>query len=243
MRAMIFAAGLGTRLKPLTDTMPKAMIPICGKPLLEHVVLKLKNAGFDHLVVNVHHFSDQIIRFLAENNNFGVKIDISDESDELLETGGGILKAKNFFDGNEPILIHNVDILSNLDVANFYAQAKQNESLATLLVSERESSRYLLFIENLLQGWVNVKTGETKPRTDIDVSIYEKFAFSGIHVVSPRIFDVMEQDHWQGKFSITDFYLAECQKHNISAFVGKDLQLLDVGKIDSLAVAEKFVLK
>ena len=241
MRAMIFAAGLGTRLKPLTDTMPKAMVPISGKPLLEHVILKLKNAGFDHLVVNVHHFSEQIVRFLAEKNNFGVKIDISDESDQLLETGGGILKAKAFFDGDEPILIHNVDILSNLDVAAFYAQAVKNDALATLLVSKRESSRYLLFDDRRLCGWVNVKTGETKPQKDMEVSAFDKYAFSGIHVVSPRIFEVMEQDSWNGKFSITDLYLSECANHEISAFVDENLRLLDVGKIDSLAVAEEFV--
>ena len=116
MKAMIFAAGLGTRLKPLTDTMPKAMVPIKRKPLLEHQIMRLKESGFNHLVINVHHFADQIIDFLNENNDFGLKIDISDERDLLLETGGGVKRAAHFFSDDEPFLIHNVDILSNVDL-------------------------------------------------------------------------------------------------------------------------------
>ncbi len=150
---MIFAAGLGTRLKPLTDNLPKALVPINGKPLLEHVMLKLIASGFDEIIVNVHHFSQQIIDFLAAKNNFGIRIEISDESNLLLETGGGIKKAACFFDDNAPFLVHNVDILSDIDLHQFYNQSLLNNSLATLLVSNRTSSRYLLFdTHNNLRG-------------------------------------------------------------------------------------------
>ena len=148
MKAMIFAAGLGTRLKPLTDTMPKALVPIAGKPLLEHIITKLIAAGFDEIIVNVHHFADQIVDFLKSKNNFGIRIEISDETDLLLETGGGIKHASAFFDDGKPFLVHNVDILSNLDLSDFYQTSLKNNGLATLLVSERNSSRYFLFDDN-----------------------------------------------------------------------------------------------
>ncbi|MBR7049803.1 MAG: NTP transferase domain-containing protein, partial [Prevotella sp.] len=156
-QAMIFAAGLGTRLKPLTDTMPKALVRVGGKPLLEHVVLRLKDAGYERIVVNVHHFADQIIDFLKEQNNFGLDIRISDEREALLETGGGIKKALPLFDPTEPILIHNVDILSNLDLQSLPTDAP------LLVVSQRQTKRYLLFDDDMrLQGWTNIETGEVK---------------------------------------------------------------------------------
>src|ERR1035437_430043 len=158
MKAMIFAAGLGTRLKPITDNLPKALVPITGKPLLEHTILKLKSAGFDEIIVNIHHFPDQIIDFLKVNNNFGIRIEVSDERDQLLDTGGGIRKAKQFFDNGEPFLVHNVDILSNVDLAELYNQHLRTNSLATLVVSQRDTFRYLLFDNNLrLNGWINEK--------------------------------------------------------------------------------------
>ena len=157
---MIFAAGLGSRLKPLTDNMPKALVPVAGKPMLEHVILKLKEAGFDQIVINIHHLGQQIIDFLQANNNFGVKIYISDERDYLLDTGGGIKKAALFLQGDEPFLVHNVDILSNVDLKQLYQQHVNNNALATLLVSQRQTSRYLLFNqENKLCGWRNHATG------------------------------------------------------------------------------------
>ena len=239
MKALIFAAGLGTRLKPITDTMPKAMVPIQGKPLLENVLRKLKRAGFTEVVVNVHHFADQIIDFLSVND-FGMRVSISDERDELLETGGGITKAENLLGDSEPFLVHNVDILSNLDLATFYAQHKP-ERLATLLVSARETQRYLLFnAENCLVGWTNVKTGEVKsPYADLDVSACQKLAFAGIHVISPTIFPLMEA--WHGKFSIIDFYLSIADKQLIYGKEVPNLQLVDVGKMDSLEQAESFL--
>lgn len=163
MKAMIFAAGTGSRLKPLTDHTPKALIPIGGKPMLEHVILKLKSSGFDQIVINIHHLGNQIVDFLEANNNFGVRIEISDESDYLLDTGGGIKKATSLLCGNEPFLIHNVDILSNVDLKKLYDTHVQTNPLATLLVSQRNTSRYLLFNkENRLCGWRNHETGEVK---------------------------------------------------------------------------------
>lgn len=238
---MIFAAGLGTRLKPLTDTTPKALLPIGGKPMLEHVILKLKDAGFHQIVINIHHHGQQILDFLEANNNFGIRINISDERDYLLDTGGGIKKAARFLQGNEPFLIHNVDILSNVDLRHLYNKHLETNSLATLLVSKRNTSRYLLFNkENKLCGWRNHDTGEVKSYyPDFDPKQYNEYAFSGVHVVSPQIFEWMEE--WTGKFSIINFYLSICAKTNIHAYEMENLRLLDVGKPDTLEKAEKWI--
>lgn len=235
---MIFAAGLGTRLKPITDTMPKALVRVGGKPLIEHVVGKLKAAGAGRIVVNVHHFASQVVGFLADNGNFGVDISISDESAQLLDTGGGIKKAAHLFTADAPILIHNVDILSNVDLGWLYGCHANND--ATLLVSERKTKRYLLFNDDMrLVGWTNIETGEVKsPYVGLDVSACKKFAFSGIHVFSPRLFPLMEA--FPDKFGIIDFYLKTCDKAVVKACVKQDLRLLDVGKLDTLAEAERF---
>lgn len=171
-QAMIFAAGLGTRLKPLTDKKPKALVEVGGEPLLKHVILRLKNAGFTRTVVNVHHFSRQIIDYLKANEDFGLEIVVSDESVELLDTGGGMKKAAPLFDADSQILIHNVDILSNVDLERFYTEAPKMhnygsgdwlDASATLLVNWRKTSRYLLFDEQMrLVGWTNIETGEVK---------------------------------------------------------------------------------
>ncbi len=240
MKALIFAAGLGTRLKPITDSLPKALISIGGKPLLEHVILKLKAAGFDEIIVNVHHFPDQIINFLKENDNFGIQIEVSDERDLLLDTGGGIKKTASFFDDGKPFLVHNVDILSNVDLKALYHQHKQTNSLATLVVSERDTFRYLLFNDDLqLKGWVNEKTGETKPTGLKSPELYTKLAFSGIQVLSSNVFDLMK--NLESKFPIMDFYLSNMQTQVISGFVPENYKMLDVGKLDVLDEAEKFV--
>ena len=240
MKAFIFAAGLGTRLKPLTDTMPKALVPVAGKPLLEHLILKMKHSGFDDIVINVHHFAEQIIDFLAQKQNFGVRIRISDERQQLLDTGGGIKHAAPLFYTDEPILVHNVDIFSDVDLAWFYRQHSP-EALATLLVSERQSSRYLLFDEQLrMRGWTNVQTHEVKtPYNDLQVEACRHLAFAGIHVVSPDIFDLMAG--WSGAFSIIDFYLAVDKQAKIVGVLQHDLHLLDVGKADVLYQAERFL--
>jgi NDP-sugar pyrophosphorylase family protein len=239
MKAMIFAAGLGSRLKPLTNTMPKALVPINGKPLLEHVILKLKDAGFDEIVINIHHFGEQIIDFLESKANYGLSIQISNETNGLLETGGGIKHAANLLQGDKPFLVHNVDILSDLDISDFYQKALVNRSLVTLLVSSRVSSRYLLFDENNhLKGWINEKTGEFKsPVSNFKPENYRKFAFGGIHVLSPTIFQYMNEN-WKGKFSIIDFYLSICGQLPIQAHIASDIQLIDVGKPETLKIFE-----
>jgi len=240
MKAMIFAAGLGTRLKPLTDNLPKALVPIAGKPLLEHVILKLKAAGFDELIVNIHHFPDQIIDFLKVNDDFGIRIEVSDERDKLLDTGGGIRKVASFFDDGKPFLVHNVDILSNVDLKELYNQHLYTNSLATLVVSQRVTFRYLLFDDNLrLIGWINEKTGETKPVDLKEIEFYNKLAFSGIQVLSPQVFGLME--NLESKFPIMDFYLSNAENQIISGFIPENYNMLDVGKLNVLDEAEQFI--
>ena len=238
---MIFAAGTGSRLKPYTDHIPKAIIPIDGKPMLEHIILKLKAAGFTEIIINVHHLGEQINEFLAGKDNFGITIHISDERDYLLDTGGGIKHAAQFLQGDEPFLVHNVDIISNVDLKALYQHHLDTNPLATLLVSKRDTSRYLLFNkENKLSGWRNKETGEVKSYyPDFDPSIHNEFAFNGIHVISPQIFEWM--DEWTGKFSIINFYLAVCAKTPIQAFEQADLRILDIGKPDALELAQDFI--
>jgi len=237
---MIFAAGLGTRLKPLTDTIPKALIPIAGKPLLEHVILKLKAAGFNEIIVNVHHFPDQVIDFLQSKNNFDIHIVVSDERDLLLDTGGAVRKASWFFDDGKPFLVHNVDILSNVDLKVLYDEHAASHSIATLVVSKRNTFRYLLFNEDKrLCGWINEKTGETKPVRFNDISGFNKLAFAGIQMLSPDVFKLME--NLNPKFPIMDFYLSNAQHQVIKGYVPPDLHMLDVGKLDILDEAERFV--
>ena len=227
-QAMIFAAGLGTRLKPLTDTMPKALVPVAGQPLLWHVIMKLKGAGFERIVVNVHHFADQIIDYLHANDNFGLDIRISDEREQLLETGGGIKKALPLFDPSEPILIHNVDILSNLDLNALPTDAP------LLVVSERKTKRYLQFDDTMrLIGWKNIETGEVKGCEG------RSFAFSGIHLFHPSLSPLLAD--WPDRFPIMDFYLKACADHLIRGYEAHDLRLLDVGKLDTLHEAEEFI--
>ena len=237
---MIFAAGLGTRLKPFTDHMPKALVPVAGKPMLEHVINKLKSAGVDEIVINVHHFAQQIIDFLKEKDNFGIKIWISDETEELLETGGGIKKAAPFFNG--PFLVHNADILSNVDLKAMYDYHLTNGNDATLLVSSRKTVRYLLFDEtNRLCGWVNKDTLQTKPEGFIyQPEVQKEHAFGGIHIISPTLFKYMG-DQWTGKFSIMDFYLQTCKEAQLGGYIKEDLQLIDIGKPEMLAKAEEFI--
>lgn len=244
MRAMIFAAGLGSRLKPLTDTMPKALVPVGGRPMLEHVILKLKAAGFTEIVINIHHFGEQILDFLKANQNFGVTIRISDETACLLDTGGGIKKARTFFEtSGEPFLVHNVDILSDIDLKELYDYHLQNNQVATLLASKRATARYLLFdAEKHLSGWINKETGQVKPEGFCyDEALYQEYAFSGIHVLSPSVFQWMDAPRWEGKFSIMDFYLATCREACYGGFLAERLELIDIGKPETLLRAEDFI--
>lgn len=238
---MIFAAGLGTRLKPITDTMPKALVNVAGKPLLLHVIEKLSKNGFNDIVINVHHFSEQIVQYLKANNNFGLSIAVSDETDKLLDTGGGIKKAGSLLNNGEPFLIHNVDIISNADLRSLYETHCNRGSDATLLVSQRKTSRYLLFNEtNRLQGWKNETTGEVKsPIENFRADDYKKYAFSGIHVMSPSVFKQME--NYPEKFPIMDFYISESNRLNFNAEIASKLEMIDVGKLNSLEEAENMV--
>lgn len=236
MKAFVFAAGLGTRLKPLTDTMPKALVPVKDKPLLGHVMEKLQRCGFDQFVVNVHHFAEQIVTYLQlEWGN--TEVLISDESSMLLETGGAIKKAQTLL-GNQSFLIHNVDILSNANVAYLMQQHQDKQAAATLLVSKRNSSRYLLFDQDMrLKAWTNTQTGQVKtPYKDLDINTLTPYAFSGIHVFSPVLFTAMQA--YPNKFSIIDFYLDQCLTYPIWGYEQPNLKLLDVGKLDSLEQAE-----
>ncbi len=237
MKALVFAAGLGTRLKPLTDTMPKALVPVAGRPLLDHVFSKLRGSGFDDITVNVHHFASMIRDYLASNDP---GVHISDETDLLRETGGGILHARPFLEGG-PFLVHNVDILSNIDLPGFVSACRE-DALATLVVSERETSRYLLFDEELrLCGWTNIKTGEVRsPYPDLDPSKYRKLAFSGIHFLSGRIFDVFEDENCPERFPIIDFYISVCGRYPIYGYVPEGLRMVDVGKLQTLSEAISF---
>ena len=242
MKALIFAAGLGTRLRPLTDSLPKALVPVGGEPLLHHVICKLRAAGYDELVVNVHHFASQVIDYLSAHD-FGVSIRISDESALLRETGGGIAFARGLLEPLEgPFLVHNVDILSNLDLAWLREQTRP-EALATLVVSERKTSRYLLFGEDMrLKGWTNVQTGGVRsPYPAEELKHCRALAFSGIHNLSPAIFDAFREADMPERFPIMDFYIQACGKHPIYGVVPNNLQLVDVGKLDTLAAAEEFI--
>ena len=217
MKAMVFAAGLGTRLRPLTDDKPKALVEVGGVPMLQRVILNLKRYGFDEVVVNIHHFGQQIIDFLASNGNFGINVHVSDERGELLETGGGILNAREWLDGNEPFLVHNADILTDLDLSEFYNYHVSHKAEATLLAAWRETSRYLLLDnDGRLNGWVNVNTGEVRPSGfRYDEKKFRKMAFGGIHVISPSVFMYLQDYTKEHKFSIMPFYLDNCRRIKI----------------------------
>lgn len=247
---MIFAAGLGTRLKPLTDTMPKALVPLAGKTLLQWQIEKLRAAGICDIVVNVHHFPDQIIDYLRDNNNFGCHIQVSDERTALLDTGGGLRNAqcvmRNAECGmsNEPILVCNVDILSNIDLHRLIGAYREDE-LGVLVVSERKTERYLLFDETgRLHGWTNIRTGEVRPKelNKEKALSMRRLAFSGMQVLSPRIFDVMDDVVQQKgeKFSLIDLYLTLTEREVLRAYVPEDYRMMDVGKIEQIAEAEAF---
>lgn len=237
MKAMIFAAGLGTRLKPVTNYGPKALVEVNDLPLIEHVIIKLKAAGITEIIVNVHHFADQIIDFLKSRNNFDISMAISDETDQLLDTGGGLQKAKWFFDNNEPFIVYNTDIISNIDLKELIQFHKNSNSVATLAVKNRETSRYFLFNnQNLLCGWENKKTGEQKiSRNEESLN---SFAFSGIQVINPEIFELITET---GKFSITDLYLRLAKTNNISGFQHNESFWVDLGKLEDFKEAVRLI--
>ena len=243
---MILAAGLGTRLRPLTDSMPKALVPVGGQPLIDLIVRRLEGQGYDRFVVNVHHFAQQLIDHISQQD-YASLVSFSDETAQLLETGGALKKARHLFRLDEPILIHNVDILDNVDYGWLRHQHCADED-AVLLVSRRQTKRYLLFDNAMrLMGWKNIETGEVKSpyeyirRTGLSQhgEPLNAFAFSGIHSFSPRLFPLMER--FPDRFPIIDFYLSVCHRSHIVGLLKDDLRVLDVGKVDSLAQAEAFV--
>lgn len=233
---MIFAAGLGTRLNDETLNKPKALVDVGGKTLLQRAIEKLKNEGVSEIVINVHHFSKLIISFL-NNSDFGIKILISDETEKLLDTGGGLKKAAGFLAGDEPILIYNVDIISDLSLQLLLEEHLKSNSLVTLAVRKRETQRYFKFNENKqLVGWINKKTGETKISRQANFETAVEMAYSGIHIVQPEIFSLMPEND---RFSITDFYLELAKTHSIKGYFDDSELWMDVGKPEQLEEVRK----
>ena len=234
-KALIFAAGKGTRLKPFTDSHPKALALVNDVPLLERNIKYLQSFGVTEFVINVHHFGEQIVEFLEKNNHFGAKIDISDEKDELLETGGGLLFAQKYLENEENFLIMNADILTDLNIHELVKFHEKLLPLATLAVSDRNSSRKLFFnSEMVLKGWMNKNSGETK-MAEFNNN-FKELAFSGIHCINSSIFDKIKR---RGKFSIMEEYLDLMFENNILGFQ-HEARLIDVGRPESVIEAEKY---
>ncbi len=235
MKAMILAAGLGTRLKPFTEHHPKALFRINGKSLLQRNIEYLQSFGVADIVVNVHHFAGQIIAAIKENNGWGCNVIISDETNEVLETGGGLKKAAHFFENDsEPFILMNADMLTDLDISEMKNLHTKNNPLATLAVTDRATSRYLLFNQsNILCGWLNEKTGEQKG------NVGAKKAFSGIHIISPKIFSFITEE---GKFSMIDLYIRLTTTQQILAYDHSNGKLIDVGKPESEALASNMFI-
>jgi len=238
MKAMILAAGLGTRLKPFTDNCPKALVEIGGKPILDHVIRRLKSFGFREFVINVHHLGVQIIEYLDTHPHKDLKIHISDEREQLLNTGGALKKAAPLLAGKDPIIMHNVDVLSTIPIQSMLVEHATSGALATLAVSKRDTSRKLLFGDNgQMVGWKNEETGEIRGKVS-KVKHFQDFAFSGIHIIDPVLLKMLPA---VDVFSIVDLYLTHCAKYPIHAFEHDPSDFLDIGKPEQLAKAEKFL--
>ena len=239
MKAMIFSAGLGTRLRPLTNDRPKALVEVSGRSLLEWNILRLRAAGYTEIVVNVHHFGDRVIDFIESLALEGVRFYVSDERSELLDTGGGLWQAREFLAEGEDFLLCNADILTDLDLSKLREQHLAQGGLATLSVRQRQTSRYLLFDKDRkLCGWQNINTAELKMARE--QSEWQPWAFSGHHYISPRIFPLIAE---RGVFSIIDLYLRLAQRHDIYAFPDQEAHWLDVGKPERLALAGELLTK
>ncbi len=238
MKAMIFAAGVGSRLKPLTDKTPKALIPVKGKPMLLWVAEKLIRAGVNQIVVNVHHHAYEMVTFINKLNYPGVRFIISDESDELLDTGGGLVNAKHYLAGDQPFIVHNVDVFSDVNLTDMLAFHRKKQALATLAVSKRTTSRYFLWNENRLAGWKNVKTGESLTIPGNEDNSLQELAFSGIHIIEPRFFSFVDRS---GPFSITKTYLELAQKQRIVAYQHDPARWADIGTPEKLKRAEGLI--
>lgn len=241
--AMIFAAGLGTRLAPLTHDRPKALVELGGKTLLQRTVDKLFDAGVRRFVINIHHFPQLMHKAIEEMEKPGAEFIISDETDTLLDTGGGLLKAAHHLQNGKPFIVHNVDVLSDIDFSQILAHHQQQGALATLAVSQRNTARYFLWDNNRLCGWTNVQTGEVKQCYPV-VSPPVRLAFSGIHIIDPEIFNLISE---AGIFSINQVYLRLAKDHLIAAYTHDATFWADLGTTEKLARAaqllEQFPLK
>jgi NDP-sugar pyrophosphorylase family protein len=240
MKAMVLAAGMGTRLQPLTLTKPKALVEIDGTAMLEIILKKIIRSGFNDIIINVHHFADQIIDFLSRNKNFGASITISDETDFLLDTGGGLLKASSFFNDGKPFLVHNIDILSNINLLELYNYHCSKNALATLAVKERTTSRSLLInSDGELSGWRNNETGQTIIARGFEADL-TPIPFSAIHIMNPSIFPMITET---GKFSVMDTYLRLARTVPIHTFRHDHDFWFDIGRVENLKAASPYVHK
>ena len=236
MRAMILAAGLGTRLKPLTDSTPKALVKLNDHTLLELQIKKLKAEGFDRIIINIHHFAKQIKDYLKQNNFFECNIELSDESSKLLDTGGGLRKAAHFFSDGKPFLVYNVDILSNINLMKLMDFHLASKCIATLAIQDRESSRKFLFDKNkILCGWMNKKSGE-KIITRDEQSKFFPYSFSGVQIVDPKLFKYFPD---KNVFSLVELYLHAAKEEKIKGYVHGEDEWFDFGKMENLSEAEK----
>jgi NDP-sugar pyrophosphorylase family protein len=237
MKAMILAAGLGSRLQPITQYIPKALTKINDLTLLEILITRLKRFGIKEVIINIHHFADQIADFIEEQKQFGINISFSDERGQLLDTGGGIKHAEWFLNDGKPFLVHNVDVISTIDLNDFAGYHKKCGCLATLAVRKRNTSRYFLFNDKeVLCGWKNISTG--KQIITNQSPILHPFAFSGIHIINPEIFDLIERT---GKFSIVDEYLRLSNNYKICAYRHDNTEWLDLGNIENLKQAGNII--
>lgn len=238
MKGMIFAAGLGTRLRPLTDHLPKALIEVGGVPQIDRVIARMREAGIDDITVNVHHHADMLEKHIRDN--YGDVINISDERDALLDTGGALVKALPFLKGDEPILLYNADIFSNFPIEEMAAAHTASGAAATLLTSSRQTSRYLLFdADGRMRGWRNMSTGEERSPRPL-AGNETPLAFGGIHIIEPRLIERMAREHGQTKFSITPFYIESCAEEDYRAFQPSDhYDWVDIGRPETLAIARE----
>jgi len=230
MKAMILAAGKGTRLLPLTEHVPKALLPVRNVPLLQHCIQYFKFFGVTEIIINVHHFADQIREFITRHNGFGIRIEISHEQEELLDTGGGLMKARWFFDDGKPFFLAAVDVITNLDLIKLYQYHLENKPLATLAVKHRPSTREFIFDDQYnLCGWINHVTGEIRwTRTPLK---WHPIAFSTIHVIDPALFGMVTE---QGAFSMTDLYLRLAREHTIKGFEHNSSLWFECGRVENL---------
>lgn len=243
MKGMIFAAGLGTRLRPFTLSHPKALVELGGVPMLERVILRLKDYGITDITVNVHHFASQITDFLKANGNFGVNIHISDETDLLRDTGGGILHARRFLEGDEPVLIHNADIYTDFDLDSMTAYYHAGKADVTLLGASRKTQRYLFFdTDKRLCGWGNIATGETRPEGfNMNAPGLTALAYGGVQIFNPSVILPLMKEQYSDseKFGIFPFYISNCKNINIRAFTpDTPYRWYDIGKPENIATAE-----